>query len=65
MSIADQVEQSTHALTAPQLAELLAVDKATVYRMAQAGTLPCFRINSAVRFEPRVVARALRERGAL
>jgi excisionase family DNA binding protein len=64
VSISEQIERFDHALTAPQLAKLLAVDKATVYRMAQDGTLPCFRINSAVRFDPRAVARALRERGA-
>jgi excisionase family DNA binding protein len=65
VSIAEQVEQFDHALTAGDLARLLNVHKLTIYRMANAGTLPCFRINSAVRFEPRAVARALRERGAL
>ena len=63
-SLSEQIEKYDHALTASQLAKLLAVDRATVYRMAQAGTLPCFRINSAVRFDPRAVARVLRERGA-
>jgi len=63
-SLCEQIENFDRALTAPQLAKLLAVDRATVYRAAQAGTLPCFRIGSAVRFEPRAVARALRERGA-
>jgi excisionase family DNA binding protein len=64
VSIAEQIEQSSHALTAGDLARLLNVHKLTIYRMAQAGTLPCFRINSAVRFDPRAVARVLRERSS-
>lgn len=64
MSIADSIEQLDHAISAPELARLLGVHKLTIYRQAQAGALPCFRIGSAVRFEPRVVAAWLRHRGA-
>jgi excisionase family DNA binding protein len=63
-SLSEQIENLDRALTAPQLAKLLAVDRATVYRAAKSGALPSFRINSCVRFDPRAVARALRERGA-
>ena len=63
MSIPEQIEQSDHALTADDLARLLRVHKLTVYRLAQAGTLPCFRVGTCVRFEPRAVAAWLRQRG--
>jgi excisionase family DNA binding protein len=61
-TIADSIEQLDRALTAPELARLLAVDRATIYRQAQAGILPCFRIGATVRFEPRAVAAWLRDR---
>lgn len=63
MKLADHIESIDHALTAPQLARLLQVHKLTIYRQAQSGTLPCFRIGTAVRFDPRVVAAWLRDRG--
>jgi excisionase family DNA binding protein len=65
VSIIDSVEQLDHALTAADLARLLNVHKLTIYRLAQAGTLPHFRLGTCVRFDPRVIAAWLRERGAL
>jgi excisionase family DNA binding protein len=65
LSIATTIEQFDHALTAPELARLLSVHVLTIYRAAKSGALPCFRINSAVRFDPSTIARKLRERGAL
>ena len=64
-SIADSIEQFDHALTAPELARILNVHRLTIYRAAQTGTLKSFRVGNCVRFEPRVVAAYLRERGAL
>jgi excisionase family DNA binding protein len=43
-SLPDQIERITHALTAPELAELLAVSRITVFKLAKAGRIPCFRI---------------------
>ena len=60
MSIADSIEQLDHALTASELARILKVHKLTIYRQAHSGTLPCFRIGTAVRFDPRAVAAWLR-----
>jgi excisionase family DNA binding protein len=65
VSIIDSVEQLDHALTAADLARLLNVHKLTIYRLAQAGLLPCFRVGTCVRFNPRAIAAWLRERGGL
>jgi excisionase family DNA binding protein len=62
-SLPEQLEQLGHAISAPELARLLNVHKLTIYRLAQTGTLPCFRVGTCVRFEPRAVADWLRERG--
>jgi excisionase family DNA binding protein len=64
-TLADTIEKSNHALTASELAELLSVNKLTIYRQAQAGGLPHFRLGTCVRFDPRAIAAWLRERGAL
>jgi excisionase family DNA binding protein len=59
-SLPDQIERFRHALTAAELAELLAVSRITVFKLAKAGRLPCFRIGTCVRFDPRAVATWLR-----
>jgi excisionase family DNA binding protein len=61
MSIADQIEKTGHALTAEDLAELLSVSKVTIFKQAAAGRIPCFRIGTCVRFDPRAVATWLRK----
>ena len=55
------VEQYGHALTAGELAELLAVSRITVFKLAKAGRIPSFRIGTCVRFDPRAVAKWLRK----
>jgi excisionase family DNA binding protein len=62
LSLADRIEQTENALTAPDLAVLLSLATATVFKMARAGRIPSFRIGSAVRFDPRTVAQWLRSR---
>jgi len=59
-SLPDRIEQHGHALTAPELAELLAVSRITVFKLAKAGRIPCFRVGTCVRFDPKVVAAWLR-----
>jgi excisionase family DNA binding protein len=61
MSIADQIEKTGHALTAEDLAEVLSVSKVTIFKQAAAGRIPCFRIGTCVRFDPRAVANWLRK----
>jgi excisionase family DNA binding protein len=62
MSIADHLDGLDHAISARELARLLGVHKLTIYRAVNSGVLPCFRIGSCVRFDPRVIAAWLRER---
>jgi excisionase family DNA binding protein len=64
-SIADSIEKFDRALNAGDLSSLLNVHRLTIYRAASSGVLPCFRIGSCVRFDPRAVAAWLRERGCL
>ena len=59
-SLPDQIERIPHAITAAQLAQLLAVSRITVFKLAKAGRIPCFRIGTCVRFDPRAVATWLR-----
>ena len=60
MSIPDQIESIGRALTAAEVAEHLHLHKLTVYRLAQSGALPHFRIASSIRFDPKAVAAYLR-----
>ncbi len=46
-------------VTAPILAALLGVSPVTLYKKAQANQIPSIRIGSAVRFDPRAIARWL------
>jgi len=59
-TLADSIEKFGRALTASELAKFLSVNKLTIYRRAQAGTLPHFRVGTCVRFDPRTVAAWLR-----
>jgi len=50
-SSADSSEGRPEVLTVRELAELLRVDEKTVYRMAQRGELPGFKVSGSWRFE--------------
>jgi len=60
MSLADKIEKFGRALTAGELSEFLNVSEVTVFKLAAAGRIPCFRIGTCVRFDPRAVANWLR-----
>ena len=62
ISLPERIAQFDHALTAVELAELLAVSRITIFKQAKAGRIPCFRIGSCVRFDPRAIANWLRQR---
>lgn len=64
MTIAEQIQQSNHALTARELARLLNVHRLTIYRNVKAGRLKCFYVGASIRFEPKAVAEWLNVRGA-
>lgn len=59
-SILERLSKTESALTAPKLAELLSLHKLTIYRLANSGSIPCFRIGTSIRFDPRAVADYLR-----
>jgi excisionase family DNA binding protein len=59
-SIPQRIEGIKRAITASEVATLLAVSPITVYKMAKAGIIPSFRVGTAVRFDPRAVAEWLR-----
>ncbi len=60
-SLPDQIERIPHALTAKELATLLAVSPISIYKLAKTNRIPSFRICSCVRFDPKVVAAWLRK----
>jgi excisionase family DNA binding protein len=60
-TLADQIERIGRALTARELAAMLSVSTITIFKQAKAGRIPCFRIGTCVRFDPRAVANWLRE----
>jgi excisionase family DNA binding protein len=60
LSLADRIEKFGRAMTARQLAAVLAVSTIAIYKHAKAGRLPCFRIGTSVRFCPKAVADWLR-----
>ena len=61
-TLADYLSNLDHCLTAPELARLLKIHRIQVYRLAAAGEIPSFRIASSVRFDPRAIARWMREK---
>src|SRR5258708_40167760 len=60
LSLADRLEKFGRALTATQLASLLAVSRIVIYKLAKSNRLPSFRIGTCVRFDPKAVAIWLR-----
>jgi len=59
-TLADQIELIGRALTAKELARMLSVSTITIFKQAKAGRMPCLRIGTCVRFDPRAVANWLR-----
>jgi excisionase family DNA binding protein len=49
------------ALTAKQLAEMLNINRKTVFKMAKAGRIPSFRIGTSIRFDARLIVDWLRK----
>jgi len=60
--ISEQLAEMQGAITAAPLARLLGLSRITVYKMAKAGRIPSFRVGSAVRFDPGVLAAWLDKR---
>jgi excisionase family DNA binding protein len=64
-SLIDQLSAIDHALTATELAKLLALDQTTIYKLATSGRLPSFKVGGAVRFDPGALGAWLRSKGVL
>lgn len=60
MNLIEQLEARNGAMKVAELCELLGVDDKHIYRMAARGSLPCFHVGGAVRFDPQEVAKWLR-----
>jgi len=56
VSIRNRIANFGRAMTATDLAGILAVSEITIYKHAKAGRIPCFRIGTCVRFCPQTVA---------
>jgi excisionase family DNA binding protein len=50
------LESREHALRAGEVAKLLGVTRQHIYKMAAHGTIPSFRVGTAVRFDPKLLA---------
>jgi excisionase family DNA binding protein len=61
-SLIRHLETRITAMRAGDVAKLLSFSPTQVYRMAETGKLPCFRIGTAVRFDPGIIAKWLREK---
>jgi excisionase family DNA binding protein len=59
LTLPDQLRRIGRAVDATFLAHVLGVSRLLIYKRASAGRIPCFRIGSAVRFDPSLVARWL------
>jgi excisionase family DNA binding protein len=62
LALADRIERFGRAMTATQLAALLAVSRIIIYKLAKKGRIPSFRVGTCVRFDPRAVANWLRSK---
>lgn len=56
MGIRDRLAAYNGAITAAELATLLAVQPDTLYKLARKGDIPHMRIGSSVRFDPKAIA---------
>ena len=48
-------DEKARLVTPEELAQAMSVSRGQVYKLAKAGDLPCIRIGTSVRFEPRDV----------
>jgi len=62
-TLADQIARCEGALTAKRLSQYLSIAPVTLFKLAQRGAIPSFRVGTCVRFCPAAIARWLRERG--
>lgn len=59
-TLIQQLEERTTAMSVKELATLLSVGPNSIYDIIKAGRLPCIRIGTTVRLDPKEVADWLR-----
>ena len=62
MSLGDFLDKRATALTVSEVAEILNISERHVYKLASASIIPSFRVGSAIRFDPSLVAAWLRQK---
>jgi len=60
--LATRIEHWPHALTAPELADLLGLGKTAIYDLAKRGGIPHYRVAGSIRLDPATTAAWLRNR---
>lgn len=62
ITLIERLECRTQALTVSELAKILNMAASTIYEQAAEGRIPSFKIGSARRFDPKLIADMLRKK---
>lgn len=60
--VLDRLDQCDHLMTAKELESIVHINAKTLYKYADAGQMPCFKVESNVRFHGPEIAAWLRQR---
>jgi excisionase family DNA binding protein len=60
ISLAEEIERIGRALSVAEVARLLSLCRASVYRYIDAGVIPAIRIGTTLRIDPKALAQCLR-----
>jgi DNA binding domain, excisionase family len=61
-SVIDIVRTKGTFWNADELAEVLAISRKHLYKLAKSGRIPCYRMGGAIRFDPEATAQWLEKR---
>jgi excisionase family DNA binding protein len=61
LSLQECLAECRRALTVKDISDLFSIDDETVYEQAKKGTIPSFRIGTAVRFDPKAISDWLKQ----
>ena len=65
MTLIESLEHRTSVLRAREVAGLFRVTPQHIYKMAAKGSIPCFKVAGAIRFDPKALAIWLRCRTSM
>lgn len=60
--VLDRLDQCDHLMTAKELESIVHINAKTLYKYADSGQMPCFKVESNVRFHGPEIAAWLRQR---